>query len=483
MSSTSLLSRIPRDMMLMHRVIPVREEAHLFSAGVDELPRHDLVRDLTFILGKHVALIQLPSAEIDTFIGCYLKDGNNLPTEKALQTVPGKSQPKPVCLNNRGSVVAQVDALISLGIERKASDIHIEPFEKTFRIRYRQDGVLYQVGELSLLQKDAVISRLKIMAALDIAEKRRPQDGRIRFEIAGKAIDLRVSTLPTDFGEKVVLRILDKSSLNLDLDMLGFSLADLHAFRHTIHMPYGMILVTGPTGSGKTTTLYAALNELNSPEVNITTIEDPIEYNLAGINQTHVRSDIGFTFAQALRAFLRQDPDIIMVGEMRDKETVDIAVRASLTGHLVLSTIHTNDAPSTVVRFIDMGVEPFLVGASVKLVIAQRLVRRICDHCKIQVPPESENIDRLRQHSLPAYLFTGAGCNLCNDTGYRGRTALFEVMSITEEISEMITRRAATHEIRKKARDQGMRTLREVSTEKMLAGVTTIEEVLRETVA
>ena len=282
----------------------------------------------------------------------------------------------------RGPVIQQVNHLIDQAIDQQASDIHIEPYETFFRVRYRLDGVLHTIGELSLLQREAIISRLKIMADLDIAEKRRPQDGRIRHQHGDRTIDLRVSTLPTDFGEKVVLRILDKSHLRLDLDVLGFDEVALSTFRQAIHQPYGIILVSGPTGSGKTTTLYAALNELNTDEVNITTIEDPIEYNLPGINQTHVRADIGLTFARALRSFLRQDPNIIMVGEVRDAETAKIAIRASLTGHLVISTIHTNDAPSTITRLVDMGIEPFLIASSIRLTVAQRLVRRICPDCK-----------------------------------------------------------------------------------------------------
>ena len=479
--STDLLSRIPAETMLQHRVVPVKEEAQSFLLGTAGDLRQGLQKDLTFMLGKQVIPVPIGAAEIDAFLAEHLTAQTTSEKTTVQKRDVERSSISSSGFSNRTSVVQQVDALIQSAIERKASDIHIEPYEASFRVRYRMDGVLHEVGELPLQRKEAVISRLKIMARLDIAEKRRPQDGRIRFDHKGHAIDLRVSTLPTDFGEKVVLRILDKSSLDLDLEKLGFSPNELKAFRNTIHMPFGMILVTGPTGSGKTTTLYAALNELNSPSVNITTIEDPIEYNLQGINQTHVRSDIGFTFAQALRAFLRQDPNIIMLGEMRDKETVDIAVRAALTGHLVLSTIHTNDAPSTVVRLTDMGVEPFLVGASVKLVMAQRLVRKICTNCKSESAPDAQSVDRLKLENVPPHLFVGKGCEHCSGTGYRGRTALFEVMPITEEITQLITRRAAIYEIRNKAVEQGVRTLRTVAVEKMLAGITTIEEVLRET--
>ncbi len=475
MSIASLFTRIPTELLRSHRVVPLKEEAEAIQFGVCMPPDAGLLDELAFLLGKEVMTVQMSAESIDALLSENLPEENGSPIPEA-QTVSSKLVP-----GNRGSVVQQVDALIASAIRQHASDIHIEPYETCFRVRYRLDGVLHSVCELVPDQRDAIISRLKIMSALDIAEKRRPQDGRIRFEHAGATIDLRVSTLPTDFGEKVVLRILDRSSLCLDLQMLGLSSADLDMVRDAIHLPFGMILVTGPTGSGKTTTLYAALNEMNNESINITTIEDPIEYNLWGINQTHVRADIGLTFAHALRTFLRQDPNVIMVGEMRDKETVEIAVRAALTGHLVLSTMHTNDAPSTVVRLMDMGVEPFLVADSVKLLVAQRLVRKICKECRSEYFPDSRLVDRLGIGGLPAYLFTGEGCEQCNGTGFRGRTAIFEVMSITEELAELITCRMPIQEIRKMACRQGMRTLREVAVEKMLAGVTTIHEVLRET--
>ncbi|HKI45095.1 MAG TPA: GspE/PulE family protein, partial [Balneolales bacterium] len=379
-----------------------------------------------------------------------------------------------------GSVVSQVNTIIHNAVNMKASDIHLEPYEESFRLRYRLDGVLQKMGELSPLQKDAILSRIKIMAKLDIAEKRRPQDGRIRIEKDKKTVDLRVSTLPTEFGEKIVLRILDKSEQRLELRQLGFDETNLSEFRKAISNPYGMILVTGPTGSGKTTTLYAALSELNTPEVNITTIEDPIEYNLPGINQTQVRSDIGLTFSAALRAILRQDPNIIMVGEVRDKETAEIAIRSALTGHLVFSTLHTNDAPSAITRLIDMGIEPFLVASSVRLVMAQRLVRRICSQCKTEYNPEPEVVAELGLQSQHKF-FHGSSCERCNGTGFKGRVALIELMPVSDALSELVVKESGAHELKKQALAEGMVTLRQSGVEKVKEGVTTVEEVIRET--
>ena len=380
-----------------------------------------------------------------------------------------------------GSAVRQVDSIIGRAIETGASDIHLEPYENRFRVRYRLDGVLHFVGSLQPARKDAIISRIKIMAHLDIAEKRRPQDGRIRTDHKRQTVDLRVSTLPTDFGEKVVLRILDKSGQRLALTGLGFEKKMLARFRRMIRYPYGMILVTGPTGSGKTTTLYASLNEINTPEVNITTIEDPIEYNLEGINQTHVRGDIGLTFASSLRAILRQDPDIIMVGEIRDRETAEIAIRAALTGHLVFSTLHTNDAPSAITRLLDMGIEPFLVSSSVRMVLAQRLVRKVCDECKNEIDVDRDILNELKLNGEQGQFMTGRGCDRCSGTGYRGRTALLELMPVTGGITGFIGERAGADIIKERAKEEGMKTLRETGVSKVQEGITTPDEVLRET--
>jgi len=377
-------------------------------------------------------------------------------------------------------VVKLVNTLLAEAVRMGASDIHIEPYEKNMRVRYRIDGVLHEVMEPPIKLRNAIISRLKIMSELDIAERRIPQDGRIKLKIGDKKVDLRVSTLPCIFGEKVVMRILDKGNLNLDLADFGMEEKAIRDIYHAIAQPFGMVLVTGPTGSGKTTTLYSCLSKLNNPDLNIMTAEDPVEYNIDGINQVQVRDEVGLTFAAALKAFLRQDPNIVMVGEIRDLETGGIATKAALTGHLVLSTLHTNDAPSTVNRMIDMGIEPFLVASSTLLIMAQRLVRRICKNCKEELSLSDEVLkDVGLEPGSP--VFHGKGCDKCGGTGYAGRQGLYEVMLITPEMRELILDRASTTEIRHLARRQGMLTLREDGLIKVRKGVTTIEEVLRET--
>ena len=383
-------------------------------------------------------------------------------------------------------VVKLVNLILSEAIMRGASDIHLEPYEKSFRVRYRIDGVLYDVMQPPQKLKAALTSRIKIMSELDIAERRLPQDGRIKLKIRNKGVDLRVSTLPTLFGEKIVMRILDKSNLNLDLTKLGFEEGALKDFQESIISPYGMVLVTGPTGSGKTTTLYSALSTVNEIDVNIMTAEDPVEYNLDGINQVHVKDDIGLSFAAALRSFLRQDPDIVMVGEIRDFETAEIAVKAALTGHLVLSTLHTNDAPSTISRLLNMGIEPFLVSASVIVIIAQRLCRRICDQCREELDvPESALINMgFQQDEVSTFkCYKGKGCSACSETGYKGRMALYEVMPVKDEIKEMILKGASAADIKKAAMKLGMKTLRMSGRTKIKEGSTTVEEVLRVTFA
>lgn len=382
--------------------------------------------------------------------------------------------------NSDGSIIGIANSLIESAIRRQASDIHVEPYEGRLRIRYRIDGVLQEVEPPRYELMRSLISRLKIMGDLDIAEKRRPQDGRIRFTLGSRSIDIRMSTLPTEFGEKIVLRILDQGHIELDLSKLGFEQSDLGSFRRTLRLPYGMILVTGPTGSGKTTTLYAGLEEINEPSINITTIEDPIEYNLAGINQTHVKRDIGLTFAASLRSILRQDPNVIMVGEIRDTETAEIAIRAALTGHLVLSTLHTNDAPSAITRLVDMGVEPFLVAASVRMILAQRLVRTLCREC---ATPSTSTQEEARELQLPptSIVHRALGCDHCGGIGYRGRSAVYEVMKIENGLSEAIAKGASTAELRSMARGGGMRTLREAASVKVLRGESSCSEVMRET--
>jgi type IV pilus assembly protein PilB len=386
-------------------------------------------------------------------------------------------------------VIKLVNVILMSAIQKGASDIHIEPYEKELRVRYRVDGILYNIMQPPMKFRDAITSRIKIMSKLDIAEKRLPQDGRIkiRFQDNGtmKEIDFRVSCLPTLFGEKIVMRLLDKDKLMLDMTKLGFEQESLTKFEAAIMRPWGMVLVTGPTGSGKTNTLYSSISRINTSETNIMTAEDPVEFNLVGVNQVQVRENIGLNFAAALRSFLRQDPNIILVGEIRDFETAEIAVKAALTGHLVLSTLHTNDAPSTVNRLMNMGIEPFLVASSLNLVCAQRLVRRICKNC---VEPHPTPPAALMQAGFTAedaktvVPNKGKGCEKCNNTGYKGRVGLYEVMEVTEDLRELILVGASALELRRKAVDEGMITLRGSGLRKVKDGVTTIEEVVRETV-
>jgi type IV pilus assembly protein PilB len=386
-------------------------------------------------------------------------------------------------------VVRLVNILMVDSLRRGASDIHVEPYERDFRIRFRIDGVLYDVMHPPMKIRDPLISRLKIMAKLDISEKRLPQDGRIKIKVKidnrSRELDFRVSTLPTLFGEKVVLRLLDKDKLMLDMTKLGFEPEGLEKFKRAIKNPYGMVLVTGPTGSGKTNTLYSALQTLNTPETNIMTAEDPVEFNLQGINQVQMKEQIGLNFAAALRSFLRQDPNIVLVGEIRDFETAEIAIKAALTGHLVLSTLHTNDAPSTVSRLVNMGIEPFLVATSVNIIQAQRLIRRICNECKedVHIPVEGLiEIGFSKEEAGDMKLYRGKGCAVCNNTGYKGRVGLYEVMEVTDELRELIIIGASAMELRRKAIDLGMLTLRESGLCKIREGITTIEEVVKETV-
>ena len=386
-------------------------------------------------------------------------------------------------------VIKLVNVVLMSAISKGASDIHIEPYEKEYRVRYRVDGILYNIMAPPLKMRDAITSRIKIMAKLDIAEKRLPQDGRIkiRFSDNGQAkdIDFRVSCLPTLFGEKIVMRLLDKGKLMLDMTKLGFEQESLNKLETQIQKPWGMVLVTGPTGSGKTNTLYSSISKLNTAETNIMTAEDPVEFNLLGVNQVQVRESIGLNFAAALRSFLRQDPNIILVGEIRDFETAEIAVKAALTGHLVLSTLHTNDAPSTINRLMNMGIEPFLVASSLNLVCAQRLVRRVCVNCKVDdthAAPALEQVGFNKADASSVVPKKGTGCEKCNKTGYKGRVGLYEVMEITDELRELILVGASALELRRKAVEDGMITLRGSGLRKIKEGVTTIEEVLRETV-
>jgi type IV pilus assembly protein PilB len=442
-------------------------------------------------------VINAPDLTLDDMasVGLSEVDIDTLADEGAdVETV--KTEDDEIDLNNlarsteAAPVVKLSNVLLIDALKRGASDIHIEPYEKEFRVRFRIDGVLYNVMALPMKLRDPLLSRIKIMAKLDIAEKRLPQDGRIKIKMKiedrSRDLDFRVSSLPTLWGEKIVLRLLDKAKLMLDMTKLGFEPEGLERFKRAIAKPYGIVLVTGPTGSGKTNTLYSAVAALNKPDTNIMTAEDPVEFNLAGINQVQIKEGIGLNFAAALRSFLRQDPNIILVGEIRDYETAEIAVKAALTGHLVLSTLHTNDAPSTISRMVNMGIEPFLVGTAVNLIQAQRLVRRVCSGCKqevMDIPAKTLIEVGFSPEQVGTFkVFKGRGCGTCNGTGYKGRVGLYEVMEISEGIRDLIMVGSTAVEIKRKALEEGMLTLRMSGLEKIKAGVTTLEEVVRETV-
>jgi type IV pilus assembly protein PilB len=387
---------------------------------------------------------------------------------------------------NDAPVIRLVNSIISQAVAKRASDIHLNPFEKTTVLRYRIDGTLQTQADTPPKYRRAMVARIKVMAKMDIMEKRKAQDGRIKIKVQGKVIDLRVSTLPTIYGENVVMRILDQEKLQLDMGKLGFEPDELAKYLEALSQPYGMILHTGPTGSGKTTTLYSALSRLNDPAKNLMTIEDPVEYQLQGVIQCQVNAEVDLTFANVLRANLRQDPNVIMVGEIRDGETADIAIKAALTGHLVLSTLHTNDAPSTVMRLVDMGIDPIYVGSSVLIVVAQRLVKRVCENCKVPLRPSPEDLQRIQVDPSEVdgvQLYHGRGCSQCNGSGYQGRIALYEIMRVTPAIAEAVFRRADLGEMTQLAMSEGMSTLRQLAIRKWKAGITTMEEILRVTAA
>ncbi len=487
---------IPVEIARKYKIFPLRRRGRTLVVAMSDPTDYTIVDNLKFITGYEIEPVLSTETSIMRAIDQYygaedklkeilesLKEAEgNLEVMEEEETSPETA----TALVEEAPVVKLVNGIIIEAVKRRASDIHIEPYERFVRVRFRIDGVLHEVMPIPPRYRDAVVSRIKIMSRLDIAERRLPQDGHIKMKLQdGRVIDLRVSTLPTLFGEKVVMRILDKSNLKFDLAKLGMEQQALKLFLEAIQRPYGIILVTGPTGSGKTTTLYSAISRLNKPEVNIMTAEDPVEYDFPGVNQVQIREDIGLTFAVALRAFLRQDPDIILVGEIRDQETAEIAIRAALTGHLVLSTLHTNDAPSTVSRLIDMGIPPYLVAASLNLIVAQRLVKRICPKCKTPYHPTKEDLLKLNlseEEVKGVTLYYGKGCGACNNTGYSGREGLYEVMKITPEIRELILKNAPTHVLKEKAIEQGMVTLREAGIKKLFAGKTTIQEVLRATV-
>jgi len=484
--SKTLLDLIPSQFALENKVFPVQLDQNNLQVAMTNTNNFQLVKDLMLITRKNIVPVKMDEDEILKAIAKYYQISISLESKRD-QVKEFTMVKKIINLAKEGedfrddqSVVLGINKIITNAINQGISDIHFEPFEKIFKVRYRKDGNLQEVENLQLDKRAAYTSRLKIMADLDIAEKRRPQDGRIRMSGGKKVVDIRVSTMPTDFGEKVVLRLLDKTAFKLDLDNIGFNDEMKIVFQNALQSPYGIILVTGPTGSGKTTTLYTALNYLNKPDINILTIEDPIEYNLDGINQAHVRADIGFTFANALRSFLRQDPDIIMVGEIRDSDTAEIAIRAALTGHLVLSTLHTNDAPTAIARLVDMGVEPFLVISSLRLVMAQRLVRKTCTHCKESYEPNASLRKRFSIDAEKVEFYKGKGCDYCNQSGYSGRTAIIEMLPISEKIAELILNQSNSIDIRKQAQAEGMLSLNQHALQKVKTGITTLEEIAKQ---
>lgn len=491
---SAAVSLIPVDIAQKNLMLPVRRTGNTLTVAMVDPSNISAIDDLKFMTGYNIEPVITSENVIKDAIDKYydsaqtLKDAMSLEDE-GMEVLTEEEEVDVTQLKvatEEAPVVKLVNLLLSDAIKKGASDIHVEPYEKIFRIRFRIDGVLYEIMNPPMRMRAAITSRLKIMSELDISERRLPQDGRMKVRLKSKEIDLRVSTLPTLFGEKVVMRLLDKSNLMLDMTKLGFETMQLADFEEAITMAYGMVLVTGPTGSGKTTTLYSALDRINVTGTNIMTAEDPVEFNLKGINQVQIREAIGLNFASALRAFLRQDPDIIMVGEIRDFETAEIAIKAALTGHLVLSTLHTNDAPSTINRLLNMGVEPFLVASSVNLILAQRLARKVCSNClEVKKIPEKALLDLgFEEKDIGTFeCYEGKGCMTCSNTGYKGRVALYEVMPCKEEIREMILGGASASDIKKEAIRLGMKTLRASGLQKIREGVTNIEEVLRVTIS
>jgi type IV pilus assembly protein PilB len=492
--NADVVKLIPHDIARKFNVIAVSKFGKTLVVAISD-PNNIYVLDaIKFITGCSVQPVISPEPTIQKAIEHYYADASQYSEilkgleESDLEVIAtGDETVSDLELQSAVQdkpLVKLVDSIISEAIRKGASDIHIETYEKKIRVRYRIDGSLQEMSPLPFKYRAAIVSRVKIMADLDISERRLPQDGRIKVKIGDRAVDLRVSVLPTIFGEKVVMRILDPKSLMVDLTNLGFPELSLGKFKHAIQLPYGIVLVTGPTGSGKTTTLYSALKTINQPDINIMTAEDPVEFNFEGINQVAVRSDIGLTFAAALRSFLRQDPDVVMVGEIRDGETAEIAIRASLTGHLVFSTLHTNDAPSSINRLIDMGIPAYLVASAAKLIMAQRMVRKLCKRCKEETSVEPDILVRLgvaEEEAKTFKAFQAKGCSECNNIGFSGRTGLFEVMPVTAEIERLIINNVPTPEITAQAIKEGMMTLRMAGVDKIRKGITSVDEVLAET--
>ena len=481
-----ILAMIDGETAHMLGVVPVSFDGTTLYVAARNPFNYQIADELRFLVKHDVCVLVAPIKQIDDLLEKHYQV--SLESVQALLTTVGFEESEDMKdleqVANDAPIVRFVDAIMYQAIKDKASDIHFEPFENEFKIRYRVDGALYELAPPPKNLAIPVISRVKIISELNIAERRKPQDGRIQLKIAGKPIDLRVSTLPTQFGESVVLRVLDRSVVNLDLDVLGIADANLEKIRELIAMPNGIFVITGPTGSGKTTTLYSALKEINKVEIKILTAEDPVEYDLEGIVQLPINDAVGMTFAKALRAFLRQDPDVIMLGEIRDLESGEMAIQAALTGHLVFSTLHTNDAAGAVTRFVDMGVEPFLIASAVIGVLAQRLIRRVCPKCKTAFVPEDKDLELLglkREDIGNNKFYYGKGCPHCNNSGYKGRKALTELLLMSPQISELVLQNAPTVVIREKARELGMSTMREDGIKAILNGETTMEEVLRYT--
>jgi type IV pilus assembly protein PilB len=499
----AVIKIIPPDIARKYTILPVNKAGATVTVAMIDPTNVFAMDDVKFMTGYKVEPVVASEISIRAAIDRYYGSTHAIELKKVMEDLSEEPAGDLEVLDEeedldlaaleeeaeQAPVVKLVNIVLTDAIKRGASDIHIEPYEKEYRVRYRIDGILYEMMHPPLKLKEAITSRIKIMAKLDIAEKRMPQDGRIKIKtkISGRAkdLDFRVSVLQTIFGEKIVMRLLDKDKLMLDMAKLGFEAEPLRRFEQAILKPYGMVLVTGPTGSGKTNTLYSALQRINTPEVNILTAEDPVEFNLVGINQVQMKEQIGLNFAAALRSFLRQDPNIILVGEIRDFETAEVAIKAAMTGHLVLSTLHTNDAPSSINRLMNMGIEPFLVATSIHLIVAQRLVRRICTFCKepADIPAAAlVNVGFSEAEAKSLKLFRGRGCERCSTTGYKGRLGLYEVMEVDEDLRELILSGASAFELRQKAIHNGMVTLRGSGLQKIRDGLTSIEEVARETV-
>src|SRR5579872_1043580 len=499
----AVIKLVPQETATRYQIVPLSRVGSTLTIAMTDPTNVFAMDDIKFMTGFNVEPVVASESAISEAIGKFYGAAESVEElDKVMKDLAGEDAALELSQEEadmdlaslekaaeEAPIIKLVNLILTDAVKRGASDIHVEPYEKEYRVRFRIDGILQNVMSPPMKLKDAITSRIKIMSKLDISEKRLPQDGRIMIKYLKdgkkKELDFRVSTVPTLFGEKIVMRLLDKENLRLDMTKLGFEQESLEKFAKAILRPYGMVLVTGPTGSGKTNTLYSSVAKLNTPETNIMTAEDPVEFQLAGINQVQMKEQIGLNFASALRAFLRQDPNIILVGEIRDFETAEIAVKAALTGHLVLSTLHTNDAPSTITRLMNMGIEPFLVATSVNLICAQRLVRRICKECAevVEVPQQTLIEEGYSpEEAKTVKIMKGKGCGVCNNTGYKGRAGLYEVMEVDDEIRELVLVGASAVELKKKAIERGMITLRRSGLIKVAAGVTTLEEVARETI-